>query len=319
MESHAPPRPRSGRRERRGGRASSSCVPLHGTRRNPRRRARRRSHAPSLIAPEERAREAAPASNAPRLGTRVTPRRRARLRSHTPSLIAPEERAREARADLERAPTRDALRSFVVAIVDGEAEAVAGAGDAKRRALPASGSPWTREGRGRRSRTGPRRRRAGGARARRLFRYGRGGEPPGCSLSAATTWTTKGGGDGPRGTVEAVQGGGFSRRPGRAFVSAGGASRASGARAGARSRGARPLPPCRTCSARGPRPADTGRGRGRGTGRGHGSGARRAQPAGTDDAQYARASRRRRACRRATHSASSSTVRARADTSAPRA
>ena len=130
MESHAPPRPRSGRRERRGGRASSSCVPLHGTRRNPRRRARRRSHAPSLIAPEERAREAAPASNAPRLGTRVTPRRRARLRSHTPSLIAPEERAREARADLERAPTRDALRSFVVAIVDGEAEAVAGAGDA---------------------------------------------------------------------------------------------------------------------------------------------------------------------------------------------
>ena len=100
--------------------------------------------------------------------------------------------------------------------VDGEAEAVAGAGDAKRRALPASGSPWTREGRGRRSRTGPRRSRAGGARARRLFRYGRDGEPPSHLPSAPTTWTTEGGGDGARGTIEVVQGGGFSRRPGRA-------------------------------------------------------------------------------------------------------
>ena len=38
-----------------------------------------------------------------------------------------------------------------------------------------------------------------------------------------------------------------SRRPGRAFVSAGGASRDSGARAGARSGGPRPLPPCPRC------------------------------------------------------------------------
>ena len=63
--------------------------------------------------------------------------------------------------------------------VDGEAEVVAGAGDAKRRALPALGSPWTGEGRGRRSRTGPRGARAGGARARRVFGYRRGGEVPG--------------------------------------------------------------------------------------------------------------------------------------------
>ena len=133
------------------------------------------------------------------------------------SLIVVEERAREARADLERAPRRDAgdpatSRPTEVGRalahrarrageggasrprtrpetgraaqprrreVDGEAEVVAGAGDAKRRALPASGSPWTGEGRGRRSRTGPRGPRAGGARARRVFGYRRGGEVPG--------------------------------------------------------------------------------------------------------------------------------------------
>ena len=101
-------------------------------------------------AAEERAREAKPTSSrAPRRHAETT-RRRARRRSDPPSLIAPEERAREAEPTSSRAPRRDGLRSLVVAIVDGEAEAVAGAGDAKRRALPASGSPRTREGRGRR-------------------------------------------------------------------------------------------------------------------------------------------------------------------------
>ena len=127
--------------------------------------------------------------------------------------------------------------------VDGEAEAVAGAVDAKRRPLPHRDLHGRAKAADGASRTGPRRARGGGARARRLFGFRRGGEPPGYLPPAPTTGTTEGGGDGARGTVEAVQGGGFSRRPGRAFVSAGGASGASRVRAGARSRGPRPLPP----------------------------------------------------------------------------
>ena len=162
--------------------------------------------------------------------------------------------------------------------VDGEAEAVAGAGDAKRRALPASGSPWTREGRGRRSRTGSRGPRAGGARARRLFGFRRGGEPPSHSLSAPTTRTTEGGGDGPRGTIEVVQGGGFSRRPGRASERRRSIRRKAGASRSGVPRGPSPPPVPDVLSSTRDHSADPTTmetdGHGQGHGHGHGSSAR---------------------------------------------
>ena len=135
-------------------------------------RVRRRSDGPSLVAPEEGVREA----NADL--EQIATRRRARRRSDAPSLIAPRERAREANADLERAPRRDGLRSLVVA------KSTARRRWSRGRATRSGARSPHRDRHGQAkaadgvSRTGPRGARAGGARARRVFGYRRGGEVP---------------------------------------------------------------------------------------------------------------------------------------------